>query len=534
MAKKPLFINPPPGISSAGEVHRQLSLDDQIADARRQLALKEGIPFLYGWPWYKWAREFYESHDKICLLTAANQISKSSTQIRKCLNWATDQELWKELWIRKPTQFWYLYPTGGQVAAEWATKWPQFLPSGRYKTDETYGWELIGSEKKPTGIKFNSGVYIFFKTYGQNVAALQTGSCDAIFCDEELPEDLYSELKFRTAATDGYFNMVFTATMGQEFWRLTMEPGEEEDEKFPDAHKQTVSLYDAMFYEDGTPSPWTKARIKRMEDQCPTDNEILKRIHGKFLVSTDDKKYPSFDIKRHIKKAHPIPKHWQTYSAVDLGSGGSNRDSSGRKKVPHFPSICFVAVSPDYRSGRVFKGWLGDDGKKYTAGDVFLKWRELADGLVIVRNFYDWGSSDFGEIARRNGVPFEKAEKGHDIGEQYINTLFKNDMMFIYDEPELAKLPRELARLKKATLKKNAVDNFADSFRYAVTKVPWDWIAITGAGIEPEETLEKPMNDMQRQIAERRKEFDGNQEREQQRIEEEFRECNESYGEGEF
>jgi len=63
------------------------------------------LPHLYSWPWYPWARAFFESRNKINLLCAANQISKSSTQIRKCIHWATATELWPSLWKTTPRQF---------------------------------------------------------------------------------------------------------------------------------------------------------------------------------------------------------------------------------------------------------------------------------------------------------------------------------------------------------------------------------------------------------------------------------------------
>lgn len=504
----------------------QKTLDDQIAEARLKQQLKEGLPFLYGWPWYKWAREFYESQNKMNFLCAGNQLSKSSTQIRKCINWATDQSLWPTLWARKPTQFWYLYPSGKQVSAEFETKWKQFLPTGKYKKDRYYGYAVERSGATITAIHFASGVHVYFKTYMQNSQALQSGSCDAIFCDEELPEDLLGELKFRTAATDGYFHMVFTATLGQEIWRKTMEPEEGEEEVFPDAFKQTISLYDSMVYEDGKPSPWTIDRIKRMEAQCPTHNEVLKRVFGKFIFSGGGRIYESFDIKRHKKTKHPLNKDWQIYCGVDIGSGGVN----------HPPAICFVAVKPDQRAGRVFLGWLGDDGANYTAGDVVKKTQDMIRDhkLTVTKILYDWGSKDFFEIATRNGLPVEKAEKDHKKGEDTLNTLFKNDMLFIYEDEELLKLASELASLKGSVAKRNAKDDFVDALRYAVTKIPWDWTCITGAAPEDQETPEKPMNDMQRQIAERRKAFDDSTEQEQQRINDEFSEWNEAYGSGEF
>ena len=521
--KQQLFKNPPPGLTNQGllTIEPSMSEDEELAAREHNAVLQDGLPFLYGWPWYRWARTFFESANKEGnFLCAANQISKSSTQIRKAIHWATDTNLWPDLWLRKPSQFWYLYPTQKQVNAEFETKWKLFLPTGSYKDDPYYGFTVEKYRGDILAIHFNSGVHIYFKTYMQNAASLQSGTCDAIFCDEELPEDLYAELKFRTTASDGYFNMVFTATLGQEFWRKVMEPEKGEEETFPGAHKQTVSLYDAMTYEDGRVSQWTMERIKQIEAQCPTANDVLKRVYGKFIV-IGGRKYESFDIKRHVKPKHPLSKNWVIYAAVDPGSGGRN----------HPPAILFLAVKPDYRQGRFFLGWQGDDGKNYTNGDVFEKYVEMKKEhkLVVTQAWYDWSSKDFHLIAERNGEAFSKAEKDHEIGVDVLNTLFKNDMLAIYEDPELQKLAAQLASLKATTLKRNADDDLADCARYSAAKVPWDWTAITGATLE-EETPEKPMNDMQRQVADRRKAFDDNNERERQRVEDEFAEWNEAYG----
>ena len=86
---------------------------EELKDAKEKAALleekvrrQEDLPFLYGWKWYLWGRKFFESKNRINLLCAANQISKSSTQIRKIIHWATCKELWPELWSRPPKQFW--------------------------------------------------------------------------------------------------------------------------------------------------------------------------------------------------------------------------------------------------------------------------------------------------------------------------------------------------------------------------------------------------------------------------------------------
>lgn len=487
---------------------------------RGKILLQEiELPFLYGWKWYKWAKEFFDSTNKINLLCAANQISKSSTQIRRCIDHATNKELWPKLWERQPTQFWYLYPTRDQTDIEFETKWKLFLPKGEMKDDEYYGWKLEKKSGHVMAIHFNSGVHVYFKTYNQDSQALQSGTCDEIFCDEELPVEHFDELCFRLTATNGYFNMVFTATLGQEYWRLAMEPGETEVEVLPQAFKQTVSLYEAQEYLDGTPSHWTLDRIKAVEARCSTTLEVLKRVFGRFVV-VGGRKYESFDIKRHFKPkpSFMVPKGWLIYAGADVGGGGDGHPSA----------LCYVAVKPDFKAGRVFLGWRGDDVVT-TSGDVVNKHIEFTKEfkLAYTGKHYDWGNKDFETIAQRMGHPFEKADKSHERGEDVINTLFKNDMLYIYEDFELRKLGAELAVLKKDTPKRTAKDDFADALRYCVTKIPWDFTAIMAkvTDEEPEETL----TDMQRQVRERRKAMSDETESENDKIEAEFDEWNEAY-----
>lgn len=496
----------------------------EIELIQKRLELAEGLPFLHGWKWYPWARAFFESTNKINLLCAANQISKSSTQIRKAIDWATNKPKWPLLWRRKPIQFWYLYPSQKVVNAEFLTKWKEFLPSGKFKDDPVYGWKVIKEKHDILGIEFFSGVYLFFKTYAQDAQNLQSGTCDAIFCDEELPIELLPELQQRLTANDGYFHMVFTATLGQEFWRKAMEPYDWEEPTLPNALKMTVSMYDCLFYEDGEPSYWTKEKIQEIEARCPTHNDVLRRVYGKFIVDITGRKYPQFDMKKHMKPWHPVPKDWFIYGGVDVGAGG---------KTAHPAAIAFVAVRTDYRAGRVFIGWRGD-GIRTTAGDVMDKFRELrvTNNLRMTEQRYDWGSADFGTIAVRLGEPFLPANKSHDMGEDMINTLFKNDMLFVYESEELNKLAVELSTLRKETPKTKAKDDLIDAVRYAISAVPWDWTALTVEGKEEvKDAAEQKLSPLQQEIADRRKAHFGEEEdNETQRVEDELSEWNELYG----
>ena len=776
------------------EEDRKKILAQKIVETQNRTALRIGLPFLHGFKWYDWAKKFYDSKNKICLLTAANQISKSSTQIRKCINWATDKDLWPDLWVTQPNLFWYLYPTQDVINIEFETKWKQFLPRGTFQEDPYYGWEVIRSGKDIAGIRFKSGVTVLFKTYGQNVHALQSSTVYAMFCfdgktpvetadgikniediskkdvvytskgsscvlntvsrdantiirvlnngiiieatpdhyfktergewiqyqdlkeedilssqmlnakssystgfttsdilsqktvgitisamaldillidtcteqsindilekyqkdmsfttkmkmlqimtlaiwrlylksnthgftnlksgaikeiliciknlyakyatqnsnleqvselrqervlknaedylmaqkliatsvelniskekiaeissktyvlngvtderknkvyclktdtgdfklfdfivkncDEELPIDLFDELIFRLTATDGYFSMVFTATRGQDEWRRAMEPGEHEIEFLPEAFKMTVSMYDCMQYEDGSPSPWTRERILEKEMRCSSHNEILKRIHGKFILDEGALKYESFDHKRHIKDKHPLPKGWNIYVGIDIGSGGAKG---------HPSAICYLAVNPTFTEGRIFAGWRGDKIIT-TAGDVVEKNIELKKKLNIrpTRQLYDWGSKDFFTIASRMGEAFEPAEKNHAFGEDLINTLFKNDMLFIYRDDELVKLTIELGSIRKDANKKHAKDDFIDAMRYAASKVPWDFTNL-GKKYEDQPVPEAELTPEEASKRKRLEYWEG----ESQRIADEFAEWNDLYG----
>lgn len=469
--------------------------------ALKREELKYGLPHLYGWKWYQWAWNFFTSRNHMNLLVAANQISKSSTMIRKYIEWAGNPSLWPELWKTPPKQFWYLYPDKTTATGEFHNKWTEFLPRGAYKNHPTYGWRVEFGEKRTiAAIVFNSGITIHFKTYAQDAANLQAGTVAAIGADEELPEVLYPELAARLYATDGYFDMVFTATLNQDFWKLAME-GEGEAERFPDASKQQVSMYDCQTYMDGTPGAYDEEKIKRIIAGCKSETEVQRRVFGRFITEIG-RKYPQFDATRHYKKPFPIPGDWKRYAAVDIGGGGTG----------HPPAISFVAVRPDYRLGIVYKGWKGDDGAEYSNGDILNKFVDLRGNDLLVSQKFDQQAKDFGTIATRNSEPFLPSDKNHERGEGMINTLFKNDMLFIFLTDELQKLGGEFTALMRNTPKRQAKDDFADSCRYTVVDIPWDWAALKGELTEEEvqSKADRPYTDAERaamEIDERRGEF---------------------------
>lgn len=460
--------------------------------------LQQLLPHKYGWKLYKWAQEYWDAREKVQLICAANQISKSSTQIRKHIHWATATELWGELWKARPYQFWYLYPTRDVAHIEFKKKWePQFMPRGEYRYDHPkYGWKPEFYHNRIFAIHWNSGVSTYFKTYAQDVQDLQTGTVEKLDLDEETPEDLMGELFMRLAATEGYLSAVFTPTLGQEYWRCAIEEIGTKQERFPEAFKRQVSMFDCLYYGDGSKSPWSIPQINRAMNACKSQSEIDRRIYGKFIVS-EGLKYPSFNRSLNRKPGHILPKDWSVWAGVDIGSGGDDN---------HPSAIVLLGVSPDLTQARVITGWRGD-GVVTTAADVVRKLIAMIKPFPHVRIYYDWASRDFYNIATSMNIVVEPAEKSHVIGEQVLNVLFKNQMLWIYDYPELDPLCVELSTLKNATPKRQAKDDFVDALRYAAAKVPWNWEAIRGdLVIKPKEKL---VSEEERQIEERKRYWDG-------------------------
>src|SRR5512138_2465645 len=104
------------------ETNELALLKQKLASLEERKTLLNRLPHRYSHKHYTWSKEFFDSRDKMCLLTAANQIGKSTVQIRKCLEWITNKELWPELWPGKiPRLIWYTYPSREVATQEWHT-----------------------------------------------------------------------------------------------------------------------------------------------------------------------------------------------------------------------------------------------------------------------------------------------------------------------------------------------------------------------------------------------------------------------------
>src|SRR5690606_5258303 len=242
----------------------------------------------------------------------------------------------------------------------------------------------------------------------------------------------------------------------------------------------------------------------------------LKRIMGRFVMTTG-LRVPAFSIKDHMKPPHPLPTSWSVYAGVDPGSGGEKG---------HPAAIVFVAVSPDFRQGRVIAAWRGD-GILTTSGDIVEKFIEIKRGrqLFPVLQCYDFADKDFETIATRMNEPFVKADKDRDRGFQTLNTLFKYNMLALYSgDPEIMKLANDFSTLREDAKKQKAQDDLVDACRYVCAMIPSDFSIINQQTAEEpphaeEEIAEDPAT---RRALERRARARGPQEAKAHTIEDEF------------
>jgi len=500
----------------------------KIRELERKKKFREELPHLYSQKHYTWSRRFFESVDRMVLLLCGNQIGKSSTQIKKHIHWATANNMWKKWWNSTPRQFWYLYPSLNVATAEFETKWvPEFMPRGDMKNHPQYGWNIVYKQRQVQYIQWNSGVRSYFHAYSKGASVMQSASVHRVDTDEELPEHLYQELSFRLAAVEGYFGMVFTATLGQDLWYRAMERIGKKNEAFVNAKKIRATAYDCLEYEDGdTNTPWTIAKIKQLKATCATENEVNKRVYGRFVMD-DGLVLSEFRKSKNVVKAYEIPKDWYIYTGVDVGGGGKS----------HKGGIAFVAVKPDFTKGALFRGWKGNAQEVTAASDILRIYREKRGDLIPVQQKYDWASKDFHTYASRLGETFIPAEKGVELGRTTMNTLFKLKMFDIFDIEELDPFVQEAQTLTlndvEGRAKRSANDDLYDATRYAITDIPWDYTIAAKMYAEPEKVQKEEKWD---EITMRREMFFGKEDVdddgikvEDDRIEDEIEEYNDLY-----
>jgi hypothetical protein len=447
-----------------------------------------------------------DNEDGSFIATKNHIVTHNSTcSIIRCITHATEKDNWAKWWPdvynSRPDAvplIWYCYPSYDTATDEFKTKWWQeylprdenWKPSPRnineFQCDHPiYGWKALWSpNKKIDAIVFNSGAMVLFQAYTQETKNQQGNTVFEIFVDEELPVEKYGEFVSRLNATNGYFNCAFTATLGQEFWRNVMEPTNEEIEAdkvgLPNAFKQQISLYDCLVYDDGDKNtPWSLKRIKEVEEKYANDPaELAKRVWGKF-VKSEGRAIHEFNRNFHYIDPIQLPPDVIWAVGVDDGTGLPENPEANWKCHPC--GIVVIAIQKDFRRAWVVNSFRGDDVRT-GHNDIYDRTVQMRPTERWTFARYDPSSPNLGIVAQSNGEFWEYPDKSHTTTEATLNNLFKNGMLFVFNQPgsDNYKLVLELENFdgikEKGSRKANRKrDDLIDALRYATSKLPWNY-----------------------------------------------------------
>lgn len=455
---------------------------DLVAEYERLKQIKEmreGLPHLYCFPLYMWQKKIWdgvlndpEGKFRFFYTFAANQIGKSSIMQRVAIALATEPKYWKRF-KRRPKTILYFYPDKKTILTEFRDKWQEFLPRNGYENHPKYGYKVKYEGQWLSHIIFNSGITLYFKTYGGQKSGgnssqkIQGVTPAAIFLDEETPKSLESELMSRLNSPINEGSVMVsncTPTLGQQYLK-DIQDGKR---KIPRSMVQTISLYDCLEYWDGSPSIWTLQKIKETEAQYGTQREIDIRVHGKFM-RMDGLAVSAFNADVNVKDGHPLRKEWgEVYAGIDYGVGG---------KTAHPSAITFVKVKHDFTEAKIIHTWKPDNSKRWTVDEVLTKYIEMCNELHIhphdVNASYDWSMAEMSLIAERRGISIEKANKDRTLGFATLNSLFKNQMLTLYKNGDWETMVEEFGSFSLDGVKEG--DDQIDSLRYAITGIMFNF-----------------------------------------------------------
>ena len=406
------------------------------------------------------------STNRMNLLNAANQVSKSSTLIRKDIILATEPGLWPILWPHMsrsaPSPFWYFYPSKDIASAEFEDKWvEEFLPKVDPKHPQ-YGWKHFIKYQQIHSIKFNTGVTIYFKSYEQKGSNIQSQSLYKVSCDEEMPQPVYDELKQRISATRGYFDQVFTATLGQKFWYDAMELRGKSRERFPNAFKQQISKRDCLFYMDGTESPWTEERIREEELECSSEQQRRIRIDGRF-GREENVFFHGFDETAHVFSGeHCKAAHW--YAGVFIG------------QYTGLGGFVVLGVNNDHTKAFVDASYFTEK-REESAASIFMKFKQASGEKRFSGCWGNVGARDFIKITASSPPYFESTTKPPDCNEKLINSLFKSNLLKLRAGNDALSFALSNTSRKNDELKNAEV---LGALVMCASNVPWNYSKILG------------------------------------------------------
>ena len=340
---------------------------------------------------------------------------------------------------------------------------------------ETYGWRPgPKKDRMITYVKFNTGMYLYFMNYTQDVYNVQATTVDAVFADEEPPVPFYEELSARLIASRGLFKAGFTATRGQQFWYDVFEKGGTPEEKLSSAYKQNISLYECLEYMDGdTNTHHDLESIQAVLDKFAGDDDMIKRrVFGRFILGSGK---AFFAYRREMTEVASgrVWRGMPIFAVVDPGTGGDKAHPAGILIVQHDQSRNRLVV---------LSAWRGD-GVETTSNKILEQLMLMRGNLSLSALLYDGAAADFKLTANQDFPELQTIaanKKRHD-GFARVNSYLEAGVIEIpktrpvglswWEVSEIEKLHEELrtvARVPDTGNKRpDLIDDLSDCLRYA-------------------------------------------------------------------
>jgi phage terminase large subunit-like protein len=301
-------------------------------------------------------KSFHESTAIYRLLFGGNQSGKSRSAAYEITCWMRGIHPYREI-PAPPNKCW-------AISAEYIT-----LQEGIYRhlIDMLPQWEVdyigpkIPQQNLPMFIKLKNGSTVEFKSAkGDSRQKFQAAAVDLISIDEEVHEDIWTELQARTMATGGEF--ILSATLVESYeWICDLERRADEGE---------AGYFVARLDSRGNTYLHNERVAHLLDTWSEEEKEV--RILGKSRRSTG-LIYNTFSKGKHVVDPFPIPWGWPKWCALDPG-------------IRTFAAL-WIAISPE--------------NKAYAYRELYEHGKCLYEIAEILRSLEGWKRNN--ELSDRFG-----------------------------------------------------------------------------------------------------------------------------------
>jgi len=397
--------------------------------------------------------EFMNDQHKIVALFGGNQSGKTTVGSAYCAYHLTGEypSWYKGIKYDRPVTVWVAGESSTRVRDTLQEK--LFGPLGEWGTGLIPKQNLVGDPIRKGGIpgaidicrvkhKSGSNSIIQFFSYDQGREKFQGSTVDIVWCDEEPPQDIYTEAKMRTIAASGYVFLTFTPLKG-----ITPLC----DEIITNIN----TMYGKHFltWDDVT---HLSEEDKQLQISGLGPHEIEARKYGRPTIGTG--KVYQFDENEYIVSDFTINPKWRTIGGLDVG-------------ISH--PTCAIKLSIDDESG---VGYVHQEYKIAGETSVYhaYKLKEWPCRFAIDPNSRQRAISSgdspykiFEDIMGDDRLLV--ADNRVNYGISFIRAKIASEQLYIFESCVETLKEMRLYRFKENgdILKKD--DDLMDAFRYGVT-----------------------------------------------------------------